>query len=460
MKLRYHEPTMITLFRFGDAFLAGATLYFILILFGQSGGQAFEVSLVLALLTLVVFTYTGVYRSWRTSALQEEIKRILKSCIYVYLAYFILIFFMKLYYFHPRIGVLVWMCLWPLILFFERLTVRSVLWHYRERGRNIRTAVIVGTGMLGVNLARWINENPWSGTKILGFFNGFGETEIEGYPLLGSYKELSDFVRNNNVDSVYIALPMNHAKKMKQLVDALCDTTTSIHFLPDVFFYDFMRGSCVQYINNMPVISLVDSPMQGFNALQKRVEDVIIASLVLIFISPLLLVIAILIKFTSEGPVIFKQWRYGLDGKPILVWKFRTMTVCEDGYQMNHTIPNDTRLTKIGKLLRRFSMDEFPQFINVLFGNMSIVGPRPHAISQVEEYRKIVTGSMLRHKIKPGITGLAQLYATRGVVDTVEKQKKRVEYDLEYLQKWTIVLDLKIILYTIFNLIRFNREVH
>jgi putative colanic acid biosynthesis UDP-glucose lipid carrier transferase len=250
---------------------------------------------------------------------------------------------------------------------------------------------------------------------------------------------------------VYIALPMSHSKKLKYLVDALCDTTASIHFLPDVFFYDFMRGSCVQYINNMPVISLVVSPMQGLNALQKRVEDVIIASLILIFISPLLLVIAIFIKLTSEGPVIFKQWRYGLDGKPILVWKFRTMTVCEDGYQMNHAIPNDTRLTKIGMLLRRFSLVELPQFINVLLGNMSIVGPRPHAISQVEEYRKIVTGSMLRHKIKPGITGLAQLYATRGVVDTVEKQKKRVEFDLQYLQKWSIWLDMKIIIKTIFK---------
>ena len=452
VKLRHYEPMMITLFRFGDALLAGATLYLVLILFTQKRGQAIEVSLMIALLTLVVFTYTGVYRSWRTSNFQEEIKRILKSCIIVYTAYIILLFFLKLYEFHPRVSVLGWMCLWPLILFVERLAVRSFLWFYRKKGRNIRSTVIAGTGKLGINLARWINENPWSGTRILGFFNGVGETEIEGYPVLGSYKDLPDFVRKNNVDTVYIALPLSHIEKMKQLVDSLRDSTTHIYFLPDVFFYEYIYGSCVNYIDNIPVISLVDSPMQGFNSFLKRVEDIVLASIILIIISPVMIFAAVCLKLTSPGSILFKQWRYGINGERICVWKFRTMTVTEDGYNFNQVTKSDPRVTPFGTFLRRTSIDELPQFFNVLQGSMSIVGPRPHAISMVDDYRKKFDGAMQRHLIRPGITGLAQIYGTRGTITDESLIEKRIYYDMKYIKEWSLFLDLKIIILTIITL--------
>jgi putative colanic acid biosynthesis UDP-glucose lipid carrier transferase len=220
-----------------------------------------------------------------------------------------------------------------------------------------------------------------------------------------------------------------------------------------------MRGTCVQYIDNMPVISLVDSPMQGFNLLLKRIEDLSLAIFFITILSPIMMVIALIIKMTTKGPVIFTQWRYGLDGKPIKVWKFCTMTVFEDGYSINAATNNDKRVTRVGKILRKLSLDELPQFFNVLYGDLSIVGPRPHAISEVEKYRTKIYGSMLRHKIKPGITGLAQIYGTRGEVDTKEKLEKRIYYDLQYIQKWSIWLDLKIIFFTSITLFDIKREV-
>ncbi|EIV7826318.1 exopolysaccharide biosynthesis polyprenyl glycosylphosphotransferase, partial [Escherichia coli] len=178
---------------------------------------------------------------------------------------------------------------------------------------------------------------------------------------------------------------------------------------------------------------------------------IVISSIILIFISPILLIIACLIKLTSPGPIIFKQTRYGMDGKPIKVWKFRSMSVMENDNKVIQATKNDIRITKIGRLLRRTSLDELPQFFNVLFGGMSIVGPRPHAVAHNEQYRNLIEGYMLRHKVKPGITGWAQINGWRGETDTLEKMEKRVEFDLEYIREWSIWLDLKIIFLTIFK---------
>ncbi|PLO77418.1 undecaprenyl-phosphate glucose phosphotransferase, partial [Klebsiella quasipneumoniae] len=174
------------------------------------------------------------------------------------------------------------------------------------------------------------------------------------------------------------------------------------------------------------------------NMIFKRIEDIVISSIILLFISPILLIIACLIKLTSPGPIIFKQTRYGMDGKPIKVWKFRSMSVMENDNKVIQATKNDIRITKIGRLLRRTSLDELPQFFNVLFGGMSIVGPRPHAVAHNEQYRNLIEGYMLRHKVKPGITGWAQINGWRGETDTLEKMEKRVEFDLEYIREWSI----------------------
>ncbi|ELZ7674439.1 exopolysaccharide biosynthesis polyprenyl glycosylphosphotransferase, partial [Klebsiella pneumoniae] len=209
--------------------------------------------------------------------------------------------------------------------------------------------------------------------------------------------------------------------------------------------------SRTEEINGVPVVPLFDTPLNGINMVFKRVEDVFFSIIILFLISPVLAVIALLIKLTSPGPILFKQIRYGMDGKAIKVWKFRSMKVMENDDRVIQATKNDTRVTKVGGFLRKTSLDELPQFINVLFGSMSIVGPRPHAVAHNEQYRKLIQGYMLRHKVKPGITGLAQVNGWRGETDTLDKMEKRIEYDLEYIRTWNIVLDIKIIFLTVFK---------
>ncbi|EMX8068683.1 undecaprenyl-phosphate glucose phosphotransferase, partial [Escherichia coli] len=217
-----------------------------------------------------------------------------------------------------------------------------------------------------------------------------------------------------------------------------------------IFTFNILQ-SRTEEINGVPVVPLYESPLSGINMVFKRLEDIIVSLSILIVISPVLLIIACAVKFTSPGPVIFRQIRYGMDGKSIKVWKFRSMTVMENDNNVTQATKHDLRVTKVGKFLRRTSLDELPQFFNVLFGQMSVVGPRPHAVSHNEQYRTLIKGYMLRHKVKPGITGLAQVNGWRGETDTLDKMQKRVEYDLLYIRNWSIWLDLKIIFLTIFK---------
>jgi putative colanic acid biosysnthesis UDP-glucose lipid carrier transferase len=456
---RHYEPALITMFRLGDALLASVVFYLVSFRVQPRGGYSIEAAVIIFLLTMIVFPYAGVYRSWRHSSITDEIKTIAWSCFIVFVLFFLFIkFFYNFQYFIHK-PLLYWITIWFVILLLERVFIRTFLRYYRLHGRNIKRVVIVGTGTAAEKIARWINENPWSGTRIEGIFNGTTKTGIEEHPILGSYEDVPEYVRQHRIDVVYIALPADHTYKMRWLLHELENSTTSVYLVPDIFLTDFIQGSNVLYIGSMPVLSLVDTPLCGFNVVLKRIEDIVYATLILILISPLMIIISILIKMTSLGPVIFKQWRYGLDGKPIMIWKFRTMSVCEDGYEFRPATHQDPRFTKIGAIIRKYSLDELPQFINVLQGDISIVGPRPHVISMVEEYRKQVNGSMLRHKVKPGITGFAQLYATRGEVDTFEKLQKRIDYDLQYLREWSLWLDTKIIIKTAFTLLDRRRKV-
>ena len=251
-------------------------------------------------------------------------------------------------------------------------------------------------------------------------------------------------------DSIYIALGMKDENLIKSIVSQLTDTTCSVLLIPDIFTFNILQ-SRTEEINGVPVVPLFDTPLSGINMVFKRLEDIIVSSIILLFISPILVAISLALKLSSPGPVIFRQIRYGMDGKPIKVWKFRSMTVMENDDRVIQATKNDTRVTKVGKFLRSTSLDELPQFFNVLFGQMSVVGPRPHAVSHNEQYRSLIHGYMLRHKVKPGITGLAQINGWRGETDTLEKMEKRIEYDLLYIRGWSIWLDLKIIFLTVFK---------
>lgn len=314
-----------------------------------------------------------------------------------------------------------------------------------------QNTLIIGLNDQGILLADNLKEDYYQRINILGFFEDRAPSrlpQVGSYPVLGSLNELSAYLKTHTVHKLYIALPMSSHPRILKLLDDLKDTTASIYFVPDIFVTDLIQGR-ISDINGIPVVSVCDTPFTGMDGFIKRTADFLFSLFVLILISPVLLVIALGIKLTSPGPIIFKQRRYGLDGQQILVYKFRSMTVTEDGATVTQATKNDQRITPLGAFLRKTSLDELPQFINVLQGRMSVVGPRPHAVAHNEEYRKLIKGYMVRHKVKPGITGWAQVNGFRGETDTLEKMEQRVHYDLEYLRNWSPRLDMLIVAKTV-----------
>jgi putative colanic acid biosysnthesis UDP-glucose lipid carrier transferase len=266
--------------------------------------------------------------------------------------------------------------------------------------------------------------------------------------LLGRLAEIATYVKANRIHLIYLSLPMASQPRIKELLDALKDTTASVYFVPDMFVTDLIQGRS-DTVCGLPVISVCETPFRGAAGVLKRTSDLVLAGLILILLSPLMLGIAAAVKLGSPGPVIFRQRRYGLDGQEITIYKFRSMSVVEDGSLIKQARKNDSRITRFGAVLRKTSMDELPQFINVLQGRMSVVGPRPHAVAHNEQYRRLIKSYMVRHKVRPGITGWAQVNGFRGETDSLEKMEGRIRCDLDYLRNWSLRLDLFIILKTI-----------
>jgi putative colanic acid biosynthesis UDP-glucose lipid carrier transferase len=314
------------------------------------------------------------------------------------------------------------------------------------------TYLIIGANAAGFELFRRLPRKGF-----LGFFD-FRSADrlpdtIDPAHFVGHCKDVAEFARKHGVTSIYIALPLSNVPRIGEMIRELRDTTASIYFVPDVFAFDLIQGRLVE-INGMPAISVCDTPFHGMDAVMKRVTDVVIASFALLVLAPPMLLIAAAVKLTSAGPVLFRQRRYGLNGEEIMVYKFRSMTVTEDGAVVTQATKSDKRVTPLGRMLRSTSLDELPQLLNVLEGKMSVVGPRPHAVAHNELYRKLISGYMIRHKVRPGITGLAQVNGLRGETETVEKMRARVQYDLEYLSHWSPWLDVKIICRTLWVIAR------
>jgi putative colanic acid biosysnthesis UDP-glucose lipid carrier transferase len=312
-------------------------------------------------------------------------------------------------------------------------------------------AVVVGMNEQGCSLADRLAGASDTGIELVGFFDDREPERQHGqdrHRMLGKLAEIPGFAKKNRVHLIYLSLPMASQPRIKELLDQLKDTTASVYFVPDMFVTDLIQGRS-DSVCGLPVISVCETPFRGPAGLLKRASDLVLASLILLLISPVLIGIAIAVKLGSAGPVIFRQRRYGLDGEEIVVYKFRSMTVVEDGNTIKQASKNDTRVTRLGAILRKTSMDELPQFINVLQGRMSIVGPRPHAVAHNELYRPLIKSYMVRHKVRPGITGWAQVNGFRGETDSLEKMEGRVRLDLDYLRNWSLRLDLYIILKTI-----------
>jgi putative colanic acid biosynthesis UDP-glucose lipid carrier transferase len=352
--------------------------------------------------------------------------------------------------FFERRVLLGWVILVPILMLLGRFVVLRLLPEIIACGK-LHSSVIVGFNNTGVSLSEQFTKCPWLGVRVEGFFDDRAvdrQNEIRRFNLLGSIEQLASYVKAHQIERIYIALPMTSQPRILKLLDDLRDTTASTYFVPDIFITDLIQGR-MDIVNGIPVFSVCESPFVGLNGFIKRGSDIVITTAILLLVSPLMIACAIAVSASSPGPILFRQRRYGLDGREIVIYKFRSMTVCEDGLQVSQAKRNDVRLTPVGLFLRRTSLDELPQFLNVLQGRMSIVGPRPHAVSHNEQYRKLIKGYMTRHKVRPGITGWAQVHGLRGETKTLDKMSKRIEFDLDYLRNWSLSLDIWIILKTI-----------
>lgn len=355
---------------------------------------------------------------------------------------------------HPPVyslPILLWAAATPALLIPSLLVIDEIARRVLRRPNNGRNAVFAGYNPVSRQLAERFGRHAELCMTVKGFFDDRSAQRLEALTdqkLLGPLSQLPEFIKNNNIDVIFIALPLRHIRRVQDLIDALGDTTVSLYYVPDVLDSNQFQAR-VGEILGVPVIALRESPFYGYQGAAKRLMDIVFASLGLIVGGPVLLSIALAIRLTSKGPVLFRQRRYGLDGREIVIYKFRTMTVTEDDGWVDQARPNDSRVTRLGRFLRRYSLDETPQLINVLQGRMSLVGPRPHAVGHNEEYRRLIKGYMVRHKVPPGITGLAQIKGFRGATPRLQDMQRRVHYDLEYLRNWSLWLDLKILLLTV-----------
>ena len=348
----------------------------------------------------------------------------------------------------PRV-LLHWSWLSPALVLVAYAGLRRAAPHLvRLEGPPMR-AVVVGLNPQGRALADRLAASREAGIALVGCFDDRQDGRAEGgHPFLGRLDAIAGFVKTHRVHLIYLSLPMASQPRIKALLDALKDTTASVYFVPDMFVTDLIQGHA-DSVCGLPVISVCETPLRGPAGLAKRASDIVLSTLILLLLAPVLLAVAIAVKLTSPGPVIFRQRRYGLDGEEIVVWKFRSMTVVEDGGTIRQAQRGDARITPLGAFLRRTSLDELPQFFNVLQGRMSIVGPRPHAVAHNELYRSQIKSYMVRHKVKPGITGWAQVNGLRGETDSLQKMEARVRHDLDYLRHWSLGLDFYIILRTV-----------
>lgn len=416
----------------------------------------FPFCLLFSVVFILTGEYTGLYRYLIKKLTPREFTRLLGTLVlaFIFIEFAHLIYFLLL----PKgdstgnFSELFPRGLWFYLIPLATTVVVRLIYFILFRKEKARIAII---GLTPAGLAaekEILQEYAWSNLE-LSFYDDRDESRF-GYlshsPYRGTIDNLLEAARNSEVDEIYIALPMVAVERIRHFLDLLSDTTVDTYIIPDLCSYS-THTTEIRMIGNMQAVSILGSPFDGGRALVKRAEDIIVGTMIILLISPLMLLIAAGIKLTSRGPAIFKQTRYGLNGQSIMVWKFRSMRVMENDTEVIQATKNDPRVTRFGAFLRGTSLDELPQFINVLQGSMSIVGPRPHAIAHNERYRSLVDNYMIRHKVKPGITGLAQINGYRGETDTLDKMEKRVEYDIEYIMSWSLWLDLKIIWRTVFK---------
>ena len=453
-RFREHSSLLSGVTRALDALvviLAGWTAYAIRL---ESWGlpQRYQIALLLgALLTLVAFSALGIYHSWRGRPTSAQLRQLLLAWLLVGGALMVLGVATKTNVLFSRGWMALWLGFGGLALVAARGVMAVTLRETRKRGWNLRRIVLVGSGPQATAVARQLEESAWSGLEIAALFYEARRPPVEKCGQIPAYPlaRLPDFVERQSIDEVWLTLSAGSEHRIPELLDQLRHSTVGIRYVPSIENFRLLNPA-ISEVAGMAVLDLNVSPMQGINRILKAIEDRVLAVVILALISPLMLAIALGVKLGSPGPVLFKQRRNGCDGKPIKVYKFRTMVLHEEPEgTVTQASSDDPRITRFGAFLRRSSLDELPQFINVLQGRMSIVGPRPHALAHNEYYKHRVEAYMWRHCVKPGITGWAQVNGYRGPTDTLEKMERRVEHDLWYIDNWSLWLDLKIIALTV-----------
>jgi putative colanic acid biosynthesis UDP-glucose lipid carrier transferase len=403
-------------------------------------------------------SFFGAYRAWRGATFTSEIQCVVSATLTTFLLLIISGFVTQSSELFSRIWVVSWLLTSTTTILVYRLLLRKTLGALRAKGFNIRAVIIIGDGALAQQVADRLEQHPEMGLIVQGIIgtheqvNGLTTHKGTVVPCLGNLNDLERIAKKNKTDQVWIALPMSEVEKMEQVQSTLSNSSIAIRMVPDIFGFRLLNQSMTE-VAGLPVINISTSHMlEGKNRFLKSLEDKILASIILLLISPILIILAIIIKLTSKGPILFKQYRTGANGQDFKVYKFRSMVVHnEEGGKVTQATKGDSRITPIGAFMRRTSLDELPQFINVLQGRMSIVGPRPHALAHNEHYKTLVESYMRRHMVKPGITGWAQVNGFRGETDTIDKMESRVEYDLYYIENWSVWFDLRIIFLTVFK---------
>lgn len=424
----------------------------------QGYGVAFNKDYLLVLVgMLLLFSYIGesfgLYRSWRLGKFSNMCRLLVVILTLCFVLNFTVMFIFKYTELYSRVVMVGWYLVSVILLLSWRVCVRKIKRIRRSRGFSIQKVAIIGLTETGMNLYNEIWKHDDLGFDCIGFFDDRDASRIENLePKLieGNINQAIGLAKTGAIHKLYICLPLLAEQRIADIIEQLGNTTVDVLITPDFLLKNLMNAR-IGSVGEVDTISVFESSVNGMRRFYKRSFDIVFSLCAIVAISPVLIAVAIAVYVTSPGAILFKQDRYGLDGRKIKVWKFRSMSVTENSDVVTQASKGDARITPVGAFIRRTSLDELPQFFNVLRGEMSVVGPRPHAVSHNEEYRNLVTYYMLRHKVLPGITGWAQVNGWRGETDTLDKMEKRVEFDLAYIRNWTLWWDVKIVFMTFFK---------
>ena len=429
---------------------------------GSIGEQALTAALLASVLFLLFGQLTSSSRRGDLGSPDRELATVLLTWSMTATAMLVFGFLTRGAESFARSNVLTWFAACPAVIGLGRMCTRVLAEGMIRRGYGVRRVAIAGLNPLGIQTAMHIGRDPSLGLEMVGYYDDrvrrreLGEdAEQHVAEVRGRLSDLVEAARRGEVDHVMVTLPMRAEGRIRGLLENLSDTTASVYIVPDFFVFELLHSRWTN-LNGLPAVSVFENPLFGVDGSGKRAFDILLAFAALFIAAVPMMLIAVAIKVTSRGPVFFRQKRYGLDGREILVWKFRSMRTTDNGPVVRQATRDDPRITPLGGFLRRTSLDEFPQLFNVLEGSMSLVGPRPHATAHNEQYRGLIPGYMLRHKVKPGITGLAQVNGCRGETETVDKMQQRVKWDHHYIRSWSLWLDAKIMIRTL--LVAWNQK--